>query len=119
MILGLVMAMWFYIWNPALPARIAAHQKPLYEFLLNKWYFDEIYDALLNQPAKALGRVLWKWGDGKAIDGMINGIAMGVIPALTARARAMQSGYIFAYAFAMVIGIAVLVTWMTFSGGAQ
>ena len=119
MLLGLVMAMWFYIWNPALPARIAAHQKPLYEFLLNKWYFDEIYDALLNQPAKALGRVLWKWGDGKAIDGMINGIAMGVIPALTARARAMQSGYIFAYAFAMVIGIAVLVTWMTFSGGAQ
>lgn len=116
---GFLMAMWFYIWNPTLPARLAANQRPLYLFLLNKWYFDEIYNFIFVQPAKAIGRFLWKQGDGRVIDGGLNGLAMGIIPFFTRLAGKAQSGYIFTYAFAMVIGIAVLMTWMTLSGGAK
>tara|TARA_R110002049_G_scaffold23545_3_gene83289 strand:+ start:3045 stop:5147 length:2103 start_codon:yes stop_codon:yes gene_type:complete len=119
MLFGFVMAMWFYIWNPSLPARLAANQQPLYLFLKNKWYFDEVYDVIFVRPAKSLGRFLWKRGDGNVIDGTLNGVAMGIVPFLTRLAGKAQSGYIFTYAFAMVIGIAVLVTWMTMSGGAN
>jgi NADH-quinone oxidoreductase subunit L len=86
---------------------------------LNKWYFDEIYDYIFVQPAKMIGRFLWKRGDGDVIDGTLNGVAMGIVPFFTRLAGRAQSGYIFTYAFAMVIGILVLITWMTFSGGAQ
>ncbi|MBD3663552.1 NADH-quinone oxidoreductase subunit L [Sulfitobacter aestuariivivens] len=119
MVLGFVMAMWFYIWNPTLPGRLAQNQLPLYLFLKNKWYFDELYDAIFVQPAKAIGRFLWKRGDGNVIDGTLNGVAMGIIPFFTRMAGKLQSGYIFTYAFAMVIGIAVLITWMTMTGGAN
>ena len=117
MLTGLVLALWFYVWDPAMPRRVAENQRPLYLFLLNKWYFDEIYDFLIVQPAKSLGRLLWRRGDGDVIDGSINGVAMGIVPFFTRLAGRAQSGYIFTYAFAMVIGIAVLVTWMTFIGG--
>ena len=119
MILGLLTAYWFYIVNPEMPRRLAETQRPLYLFLLNKWYFDEIYDFLFVQPAKKLGTLLWKRGDGDVIDGTINGVSMGVIPFFTRLAGRAQSGYIFTYAFWMVIGIAVLVTWMSLTGGAQ
>jgi len=119
MLSGLVMALWFYIWNPSLPRRLATNQRPLYLFLLNKWYFDELYNVIFVKPASAIGRFFWKRGDGNVIDGSLNGIAMGIIPFLTRLAGRAQSGYIFTYAFAMVIGIAVLVTWMTMSGGAK
>jgi NADH-quinone oxidoreductase subunit L len=119
MVFGLVMALWFYIWNPTLPSRLAANQRPLYLFLLNKWYFDELYNVIFVKPAMAIGRFFWKRGDGNVIDGTLNGVAMGIIPFLTRLAGRAQSGYIFTYAFAMVIGIAVLVTWMTMSGGAH
>ena len=119
MLIGLATAYWFYIVNPALPKRLAEQQRPLYLFLLNKWYFDEVYDFVFVQPAKALGRFLWKRGDEGTIDGTINGVSMGVIPFFTRLAGRFQSGYIFTYAFAMVIGIAILVTWMTLSGGAH
>lgn len=119
MLFGFIMAMWFYIWNPSLPARLAANQQPLYQFLLNKWYFDELYNLVFVKPAKAIGRFLWKRGDGNVIDGTLNGISMGIIPFFTRLAGKAQSGYIFTYAFAMVIGIAILVTWMTMSGGAN
>ncbi len=118
MLIGFVMAMWFYIWNPEMPKRWADAQRPLYLFLLNKWYFDEIYDAIFVRPAQALGRFLWKRGDENTIDGTINGVAMGIIPFFTRLAGRAQSGYIFTYALAMVLGIVVLITWMTFSGGA-
>jgi NADH-quinone oxidoreductase subunit L len=119
MLIGLVTALWFYVWDPSMPKRVAETNRPLYLFLLNKWYFDEIFDFLLVRPAKALGQLLWKRGDGDVIDGSINGVAMGLIPRLTRAAGRAQSGYIFTYAFAMVIGIAVLVTWMTMFGGAN
>jgi len=119
MLIGLVTALWFYVWDPAMPKRVAETNRPLYLFLLNKWYFDEIFDFLFVRPAKALGQLLWKRGDGDVIDGSINGVAMGLIPRLTRLAGRAQSGYIFTYAFAMVLGIAALVTWMTIFGGAN
>ena len=119
MILGFALAWKFYIRSPELPGQLAAQQRPLYLFLLNKWYFDEIYDFLFVRPAKWLGGFLWKRGDGNVIDGTLNGIAMGFIPMLTRLAGRAQSGYLFHYAFAMVLGIAALVTWMSLSGGAH
>ncbi|MFY9237342.1 MAG: NADH-quinone oxidoreductase subunit L [Roseovarius sp.] len=119
MILGLLVAMWFYIWTPSLPRRVAETNKPLYLFLLNKWYFDELYDVIFVRPAMFLGRFLWKRGDGNVIDGGINGLALGIVPFFVRAAGRAQSGYIFTYAFAMVIGIVALVTWITFTGGAN
>ncbi len=119
MLIGLALAFLFYIRRPDLPGKLAAQQRPLYLFLLNKWYFDELYDLIFVRPAKWLGGFLWKQGDGDVIDGSINGVAMGIIPFFTRLAGRAQSGYLFHYAFAMVLGIAVLVTWMTLSGGAE
>ncbi|WP_354544014.1 NADH-quinone oxidoreductase subunit L [Roseovarius sp. MBR-78] len=119
MLIGLITALWFYVWDPAMPRRVAETNRPLYLFLLNKWYFDEIYDFLFVRPAKALGSLLWKRGDGDVIDGSLNGVALGLVPRLTRLAGRAQSGYIFTYAFAMVIGIVILVTWMTMFGGAN
>jgi NADH-quinone oxidoreductase subunit L len=119
MLLGFLLAVQMYIRRPDLPGKLAANQRPLYLFLLNKWYFDEIYDAVFVRPALALGRLLWRRGDGGVIDGSINGVAMGVIPFLTRLAGRAQSGYVFTYAFFMVIGVALLLTWMTLVGGAR
>ncbi len=119
MLIGLFTAWVFYIRDPSIPGRLAAQQRPLYEFLLNKWYFDEIYDFLFVRPAKRLGNFLWKRGDGGVIDGFLNGVAMGVVPFFTRLAGRMQSGYLFHYAFAMVLGILILITWMTIGGGAH
>ena len=116
MVLGFALSWLFYIKDPSLPVRLAANQRPLYLFLLNKWYFDELYDWVFVRPAKWLGRFLWKRGDGAVIDGTINGVAMGIIPMLTRLAGRAQSGYVFHYAFAMVIGLVVLITWLTLSG---
>lgn len=116
MILGLALAWKFYIRSPDLPGRLAAAQRPLYLFLLNKWYFDELYDWIFVRPAKWLGRFLWQKGDGAVIDGALNGIAMGIIPFFTKLAGRAQSGYVFTYAFAMVLGIAALLTWTVLGG---
>jgi len=116
MLIGLITAWLFYIKNPSLPVRLAAQQRPLYLFLLNKWYFDELYDWVFVRPAKWLGRFLWHKGDGAVIDGALNGIAMGIIPFFTKLAGRAQSGYVFTYAFAMVLGIAALLTWTVLGG---
>jgi NADH-quinone oxidoreductase subunit L len=117
MLLGLGLAFQFYIRKPHLPAQLAQNQRPLYLFLLNKWYFDELYDIVFVRPAQAIGRFLWRRGDGAVIDGALNGLAMGVVPFFTRLAARAQSGYVFTYAFAMVLGIAALLTWMTLFGG--
>ncbi|NNL17806.1 MAG: NADH-quinone oxidoreductase subunit L, partial [Boseongicola sp.] len=119
MLIGFLTAYQFYIRRPDLPGKLAKNQKHLYQFLLNKWYVDEIYDFLFVNPAKWLGRFLWKKGDGNVIDGGLNGLAMGIIPFFTRLAGRAQSGYIFTYAFWMVIGITFLIFWMTLSGGAE
>jgi len=114
---GFLTAFMFYIVNPSLPGRLAQQQRPLYNFLLNKWYFDEAYDFIFVRPAQAIGRFLWHRGDRDTIDGGINGLAMGIIPFFTRLAGRAQSGYIFHYAFAMVLGLVVLITFVTLSAG--
>ncbi|TIP03559.1 MAG: NADH-quinone oxidoreductase subunit L, partial [Mesorhizobium sp.] len=91
---------------------VAANHRLLYGFLLNKWYFDELYDFLFVRPAKRLGRFLWKTGDGAIIDGLgPDGISARVVD-VTNRVVKLQTGYLYHYAFAMLIGVAALVTWM-------
>ncbi|WP_114962579.1 NADH-quinone oxidoreductase subunit L [Tritonibacter mobilis] len=119
MLLGFGLAFLFYIVKPELPNRLAQQQRPLYLFLKNKWYFDELYNVVFVKPALALGRFFWKKGDGKTIDGFLNGVAMGIVPFFTRLAGRAQSGYIFTYAFWMVLGIAALVTWMSIGGGSH
>ncbi|MEM6676780.1 MAG: NADH-quinone oxidoreductase subunit L [Pseudomonadota bacterium] len=116
MLFGLWLAYRFYVLRPDLPGKLAARHHGLYHFLLNKWYFDELYDFIFIRPAMWLGRTLWKRGDGKTIDGAINGLAFGIIPRLVSTAGRAQSGYIFHYAFAMLIGVSLLVTWFAVRG---
>ena len=88
----------------------------LYRFLLNKWYFDEIYDVVFVRPARWIGTFLWKKGDGGTIDGSMNGVAMGIVPWVTRLAGRAQSGYLFHYAFAMVLGLVFLMLWLGLGG---
>jgi NADH-quinone oxidoreductase subunit L len=119
MLLGLYVAWLFYIRRPDLPDNLARQHDLLYRFLLNKWYFDELYDFLFVRPALRLGRLLWKGGDGWLIDGFgPDGISARVID-VTNRVVRLQSGYLYHYAFAMLIGVAALITWFMFSGGAH
>ena len=112
MLLGLVTAWFFYIRSPETPKRLAEDHQMLYRFLLNKWYFDELYDFIFVRPAKWLGTFLWKQGDVRVIDGYgPNGIAARVQD-ITGRVVRLQTGYLYHYAFVMLIGIAALVTWM-------
>jgi len=116
MLLGFAVAWWFYIARPETPVRLAEEQRVLYRFLLNKWYFDELYDFLFVRPAMALGRFLWKRGDGWLIDGFgPDGVSARVID-VTRNVVRLQTGYLYHYAFAMLLGIALLVTWMMFAG---
>jgi len=116
MISGLAIAWLFYIKAPSIPGALAKATGPLYRFLLNKWYFDELYDYLFVNPAKRLGRFLWKTGDGKIIDGLgPDGVSARVLD-ITGKVVKLQSGYLYHYAFVMLIGAAVLATLMMFGG---
>jgi NADH-quinone oxidoreductase subunit L len=116
MVVGFLVAYLFYIRRPDLPVALARDQKPLYEFLLNKWYFDELYDFLFVRPAMRLGRLLWKGGDGFIIDGFgPDGVSAWVLD-VTRNVVRLQTGYLYHYAFAMMIGVAALITWFMFAG---
>ena len=116
MILGFLLAFEFYIRNPSRPRLLAQQHDLLYRFLLNKWYFDELYDFLFVKPSVRLGRLLWKRGDGSIIDGIgPDGVAARVVD-VTNRVVKLQTGYLYHYAFAMLIGVAALITWYMLSG---
>jgi NADH-quinone oxidoreductase subunit L len=116
MAIGFLVAWQFYIRQPELPKELAAQHRPLYEFLLNKWYFDELYDAVFVKPALWLGRLLWKGGDGWLIDGFgPDGVSARVLD-VTRNVVRLQSGYLYHYAFAMLIGVAAFITWFMFGG---
>jgi NADH-quinone oxidoreductase subunit L len=116
-LIGFLIAYYYYIVRPELPAQMAAKKGLLYTFLYNKWYFDELYDFLFVRPAQAFGRFLWKKGDGFVIDGFgPDGIAARVVD-VTRGAVKLQSGYMYHYAFAMLIGVVVIATWFLFAGG--
>ncbi|MEM6487531.1 MAG: proton-conducting transporter membrane subunit, partial [Pseudomonadota bacterium] len=117
MLLGLFVAYRFYVARPGSADAFAKLNGVLYDLSFNKWYFDELYTAIFVRPAMALGRFLWRRGDGDTIDGAINGLAFVVVPSLVRTAGRMQSGYMFHYAFAMLIGVSLLVTWFAFGGG--
>ena len=111
-LIGFLLAWQFYLRSPETPKRLAAQHEGLYKFLLNKWYFDELYDFLFVRPAMHLGHFLWKKGDGWLIDGFgPDGVSARVIDVTRSVVR-LQSGYLYHYAFAMLIGVAALVTWM-------
>jgi NADH-quinone oxidoreductase subunit L len=116
MLIGLALAWYMYLRSPGTPARIAAQHPYLYRFLLNKWYFDELYDALFVRPAKDFGRFLWRTGDGRIIDGLgPDGVSARVLDVTRGVVR-IQTGYVYHYAFAMLVGVAALVTWYLFGG---
>lgn len=116
MVLGFALAWMFYIRNTALPKALAAVHEPLYKFLLNKWYFDELYDLIFVRPAMWLGRFLWKTGDGVLIDGFGPDGISTVVSDVTRGVVRLQTGYLYHYAFAMMIGIAALISWFMFGG---
>ena len=116
MAIGFLLAWIMYIRSPWVPKELAKQHPALYSFLLNKWYFDEIYDFLFVRPAKRIGHFLWKKGDGWMIDGFgPDGISARVLD-VTGRIVKLQSGYLYHYAFAMMIGVAALITWSMFGG---
>jgi NADH-quinone oxidoreductase subunit L len=119
MVLGFLVSYLFYIRRPYLPVELAKTQPMLYKFLLNKWYFDELYDIIFVRPAKWIGYQLWKKGDGFIIDGLgPDGISARVLD-VTRNVVKIQTGYLYHYAFAMLIGAAGLITWFMFGFGGQ
>jgi NADH-quinone oxidoreductase subunit L len=116
MVGGFLIAYYMYIVNPAAPRALANANPLLYRFLLNKWYFDELYDFLFVRPAFWIGRLFWKGGDGFLIDGLgPDGVSARVLD-VTRNVVRLQSGYIYHYAFAMLVGVALFVTWYLFGG---
>ncbi len=119
MAVGFLVSWLFYIRRPYLPVELANQHQMLYQFLLNKWYFDELYDLVFVRPAKWIGRFLWKVGDGYIIDGFgPDGVSARVLD-VTRNVVRLQTGYLYHYAFAMLIGVAGLITWFMFGVGAQ
>ena len=113
---GFLLAFWMYVRRPDLPGALAAQQPIIYRFLLNKWYFDEIYDLVFVRGAKRLGRFLWKRGDGTVIDGLgPDGISARVVDVTRGVVR-LQTGYVYHYAFVMLIGVAVIISWYLVTG---
>lgn len=116
MILGFLLSLYMYVLKPGSAKKLADTFPGLYKFLLNKWYFDELYDALFVRPAFAIGRFFWKGGDGAVIDGLgPDGVAARVVDGARIAVR-LQTGFIYHYAFAMLIGVAAVVTWFIAGG---
>jgi NADH-quinone oxidoreductase subunit L len=116
MAVGLAASWVAYIAAPGLAARIAAAAAPLDRLFRNKWYVDELYDAIFVRPAKALGLGLWRGGDQGVIDRFgPDGVAVSTL-AGARRAVRIQTGYVYHYAFAMLIGVVALVSWYLLTG---
>jgi NADH-quinone oxidoreductase subunit L len=117
MVTGFAIAVLFYVVRTDLPDRLARAFRPVYLFLLNKWYFDELYDFLFVRPAFRIGRFLWRGVDQRIIDGFgPDGVSARVLD-ITAWVSRLQSGYLYHYAFAMLLGVAALVTYLMVMGG--
>jgi NADH-quinone oxidoreductase subunit L len=116
MLAGLALAYIFYIRDKTLPRRVADMNQPAYQFLLNKWYFDELYNFIFVRPAFWIGRLFWKQGDGAVIDGLgPDGVAASV-GGITTQVVRLQTGYVYHYAFVMLIGLAAIISWFSFGG---
>ena len=118
-IMGFLFAYYYYVLHPELPPEMAKRKGLIYTFIYNKWYFDELYDVLFVRPAFWIGRLFWRGGDERVIDGIgPDGVAARVIDA-TREAVRLQSGYVYHYAFAMLVGVVVLATWFMFTVGVR
>ncbi len=115
-VIGILAAYYLYMTKPQLPALLAQRLRPLYLFSYNKWYFDELYDFAFVRPAKYLGHGLWKQGDGGVIDGIGPDGVAAAASAIARRFMRFQSGYVYHYAFLMLAGVAVIVTWILILG---
>ena len=114
-VVGIALAWWMYVARFGVAETWAAMLRPFYQLSLNKWYFDEIYERIFVRPAFVLGRGFWKAGDGAVIDGVgPDGVAATTLR-FARRASALQSGYLYHYAFAMLIGVVVLISWYFFT----
>jgi len=118
-VVGILAAYYAYLMNRDLPGKLAARFQGTYKFLLNKWYFDELYDFLFVRPAHRLGRNLWKDGDGAVIDGLGPDGVAAAARYLAQKVASIQSGYVYHYAFAMLIGVAGIVTWYLLTGSGK
>jgi len=117
MLIGFATAWYMYIRRPEVPGNIAARNPGLYQFLLNKWYFDELYNTIFVKPALWIGRAFWHGFDDWLInDKLTEGLGRRV-QNVTSWVVKLQSGYLYHYAFAMLIGIAALLTWAIAAGG--
>jgi len=112
MLLGLAGAWWAYIANPSIPAKAASALRPLYLFLLNKWYWDELYDLLFVKPSFAFGRLFWKGGDVGIIDRLGPDGFAAVVSGGSRLAGRLQSGYLYTYALVMLLGLSAAATWV-------
>ena len=116
MFIGLITSWAFYIKFPSWPSRLANTFQPLHSLLYNKYYFDEAYSFIFIKGSNLLGRLFWKIGDGKIIDGGLNGLALRFIPFITKLSGKAQSGFLYHYAFAMFIGLGLLLSWFVIRG---
>jgi len=112
---GITLAYILYMFVPSLPGMLANTFNGLYRFLLNKWYFDELYDFLFVRPAFRIGKGLWQGGDGALIDGVGPDGVAAATGVIARKVGKLQSGYLYHYAFAMLIGVVVFVTWYMFN----
>lgn len=111
-LLAIPIAYYLFVKNKQIPIKIADINKPLYNFLVNKWYFDELYEVLFIKPSKIVGLFLWKFCDVKIIDGFgPDGISL-LIKKCSIKANKFQSGFIYQYAFVMLLGFSVLLTFL-------
>jgi NADH-quinone oxidoreductase subunit L len=110
-VLGLAVAAYMYLVKEGMGARLAARGGPLYTFFYNKWFFDEFYEATLGRGLRFLGDIFWKVGDGKIIDGLGPDGVAAVTVAVGKKTGALQSGYVYHYAFVMLLGVAGLLSY--------
>jgi NADH-quinone oxidoreductase subunit L len=108
---GVILAVLLYGVMPGMPAKIASAFRPVHLLFLNKWYFDEIYDAIFVRPAVRFGQLLWQRGDKDTIDGFGPDGMSGFVYRVSGFCARLQTGFVFHYAFAMLIGVVVLVSW--------
>ncbi|QMW21840.1 NADH-quinone oxidoreductase subunit L [Sandaracinobacteroides saxicola] len=113
---GFLIAFRNYILDPAAPARFVAHWRVLHDFLVHKWYFDELYDWLFVRPAKAIGRFFWQRGDVGVIDRFGPDGVSAVVAAGSGVARRFQTGYLYSYALVMLLGVAAAATFFMVRG---
>ena len=114
MALGVALAFYFYLSNTKAPQLLAKEQNILYQFLLNKWYFDEFYEAIIVKPIKFISKAFWQTGDIFIINGSIHGIAMIIIPKFVSLTSKAQSGFVYHYALVMIIGFSLILSTFVF-----